>query len=292
MSTGGRWTLRWLRIYTNFPKDMKQLTRTFFFFICAAQLFFAAAFFWQVPFAVRLWPFEGTTPLTFIFLASFFAAAAASTFWAVANRQDGALAGIALDYMLIFVPLAYLGFQRGASTGNAQMIGVGVKALLGAIFGVGLFLWSVRMPMDATPPLPRPLRMAFMLFIGTLVLVSGLLIFEVPNIIPWKITPDLSLLIGWMFMGAASYFVYGLLKPRWANAAGQMAGFLAYDLVLIGPFLSRLPTIAPEFRTGMIVYLIIIVGSGALALYYLFIHPETRVWGQPRRIRTRHNPLH
>ena len=75
--------------------------RYFLFLICAVQLFFAAAFFLQLPFVVNLWPFPGTTPLTFIFISSIFAAAAASTLWAVASRTYGALAGIGLDYITI-----------------------------------------------------------------------------------------------------------------------------------------------------------------------------------------------
>jgi hypothetical protein len=86
--------------------------------------------------------------------------------------------------------------------------------------------------------------------------------------------------IGLMFLGAATYFAYGLLRPSWANAAGQLAGFLAYDLVLIGPFLSRLPTVAPEHRAGLTIYIAVVSYSGLLAIYYLFIHPATRVWGR------------
>ena len=41
--------------------------------ICVFQLLFAAAFFFQWPPAIGLWPIAGTTPLTYILLASFFA---------------------------------------------------------------------------------------------------------------------------------------------------------------------------------------------------------------------------
>ena len=42
-----------------------------------------------------------------------------------------------------------------------------------------------------------------------------------------------------MFLGSATYFAYGIVRPRWTNAGGQLAGFLAYDLVLIVPFMTR-----------------------------------------------------
>ena len=61
---------------------MTKIVRYILFLICAVQFFLAIAFFLQMPFAINLWPFQGTTPLTFIFLSSIFAAAAASTLWA------------------------------------------------------------------------------------------------------------------------------------------------------------------------------------------------------------------
>jgi hypothetical protein len=82
-----------------------------------------------------------------------------------------------------------------------------------------------------------------------------------------------------MFFGAAVYFAYGLLRPLWVNAAGQLAGFLAYDLILIVPFLTRLPTTPDEHRLGLTIYTAVLIFSALLAIYYLFIHKPTRLWG-------------
>jgi len=82
--------------------------------------------------------------------------------------------------------------------------------------------------------------------------------------------------MGWMFLGAAFYFAYGLLRPSWLNSAGQMIGFLAYDAVLIVPFLQRLPTVTPENRLGLTIYTGVVVFSGLLAIYFLFLHGPTR----------------
>src|SRR5690606_39059057 len=58
-----------------FPEvHMSQAARLLLLVICAVQLFFAVAFFFQWPLAVNIWPFKGTTPLTYIFIASIFAA--------------------------------------------------------------------------------------------------------------------------------------------------------------------------------------------------------------------------
>ena len=259
---------------------MNKIVRNTLFFVCAVQFLFAIAFFLQLPFVVNLWPFEGTTPLTFIFVSSIFAAAAAATLWAAASENYGALAGIALDYITILTPLSIFSFQLGASSGNSQLTTFGIACLFGAFFGLGLLLWSIRIPMDSTLPMPGIVRWSFVIFIIALVIVSTRLILKVPNAIPWKITPEISVVIGWMFFGAALYFVYALLRPSWVNAAGQLAGFLAYDVVLIVPFLTRLPTVAPEHRLGLIVYTVVVSYSGLLALYYLFIHKPTLIWAR------------
>ena len=259
---------------------MNKIVRYSLFFICVVQLLLAVAFFLQLPFAVNLWPFPGTTPLTFIFISSIFAAAAASTLWAAASENYGALAGIGLDYITILAPVSILSFQLGASGGSTQMTGYGIACVFGALFGLALLLWSIRIPMDRTLPLPGIVRWSFVIFIIALLIVSVQMILKVPNVIPWKITPDLSVVIGWMFLGAALYFVYALLRPGWVNAAGQLAGFLAYDVVLIVPFLTRLPTAAPEHRIGLIVYTAVVIYSGLLAVYFLFIHKSTSLWGR------------
>lgn len=257
---------------------MTKTLRYALFLICAVQFFLAITCFLQLPLATTVWPFEGTTPLTFIFVASILAAAAASTLWVAVSENYSALAGIGLDYFTIFTPLSVFSFQLGISRSHPALTAFGIVGVFLALCGLGLLLWSVRLPLNNTPSMPSGVRWSFIIFVLALLSVSLLLLLKVPNIIPWTITPDLSVVIGWTFLGASAYFVYALLRPSWLNSAGQLAGFLAYDLVLIIPFLTRLPTIAPEHRLGLIVYLAIVIYSGLVAIYYLFIHKPTRVW--------------
>lgn len=251
---------------------MKKVYRYALYLICAVQLIFAVGFFYQLPFAVNVWPIANTSPLTFILIASFFAAAAASTLWATASHNDGALAGIGLDYFCILGPMSIYLLLLGNTA-------VGFIVGLGALFGLGLLGWSYSISVAPEPHLPTAVRISFIIFIIALFIVSTRLLLKTPNIMPWNVTPELSIMIGWMFFGAAIYFIYTLLKPSWRNAAGQLAGFLAYDLVLIGPLLSRLPTSAPEHRNSLIVYIIVVTYSGLLAIYYLFVNKITKVWG-------------
>jgi hypothetical protein len=97
------------------------------------------------------------------------------------------------------------------------------------------------------------------------------------TILPWEVTTEGTVIYGWFFIGAAAYFAYGVWRPRWHNAAGQLAGFLAYDLVLIVPFLLLLPTISDTLRPNLLVYIAVVVYSGALAIYYLVLRPATGI---------------
>ncbi len=95
-------------------------------------------------------------------------------------------------------------------------------------------------------------------------------------IFPWKLNPDSSVIFGCIFLGDAFYFLYSLLYPRWHNALGQLLSFLAYDLVLIVPFLILFKTVKPEGMLNLIVYVAVLIYSGAIATWFLFIHPKTR----------------
>jgi hypothetical protein len=257
---------------------MLKVVRSFLFFVCAAQALLAIAFFVQVPLVVDLWPFEGTTPLTFMFVSSIYLAAAACTFWAAATKNYAALAGIGLDYLVMLTPVSFLLLQMAANAGSLQLTVYGIAFALAALFGLALFLWAARLPLDRTLAMPGLFRASFGVFILALFGVDGSLVLKAPNIIPWTITPQLSVVIGWMFLGAMTYFIYALVRPSWVNAAGQLAAFLAYDVVLIVPFLTRLPTVAPEHRISLIVYTLVVSYSGLLAIYYLFLHKPTRLW--------------
>lgn len=260
---------------------MTKLVRPVLLVVAAIQLFFAVVFYFQWPLAVNIWPFEGTTPLTYIFIASIFAAAGASTLWAILSGNDAAVAGIALDYIVIFAPMGFYVARLAVRDGNAGLTAYAISLAFGTLFGVWLLGWSLRASLDRSRLTPALVFWSFVFFVLALVVVGARLLLQTPNVIPWTITPELSVVIGCIFVGAAVYFLYGLLRPTWANAGGQLAGFLAYDIVLIVPFLQRLPTVAPEHRVGLYLYTAVVTYSGLLAIYYLFVHRRTRVRSTP-----------
>jgi hypothetical protein len=261
---------------------MNRYFRCLMFFACAVQAFFAVAFIVQWPIARQAWPLPYTSQMTYLFIGSIFAAAVASTLWCLFSREDGALAGVALDYFTIFTPISIFAFQLAARSSNPRLPVFALTAVAGALFGLGLLLWSARIPIRDPRPMPRPVRFVFGFFVIALLIAGGQLVLKLPSVLPWQVTVEGQVIYGWMFLGAAAYFAYGVLRPSWHNAAGQLAGFLAYDVVLIVPFLLLLPTVNPRWLPNLIVYTLVVMGSGLLAIYYLFINPATRIWRSAR----------
>jgi hypothetical protein len=241
--------------------------------VAAGQALFAALLIVRPQFVLDLWPLPGTTDLTFIFFAAMFNAAAASTAWAVLVGEEASYQGIALDYVAIFGPMViFLLLVEPAGGGGIGPFWLALVATLA--FGAWL-LWRTSRASRRDPrPTPRPVLVAFGVFAPVLAVVGLALVLKVPNVLPWPVTPELSVLAGLTFLGAAVYFLYGLLRPAWTNAGGQLAGFLAYDLVLIVPFLTRLPTVPDQWRVSLIVYTGVLVGSGVLAVRYLVRQPS------------------
>jgi len=245
--------------------------------LATTQAVAAVLFFIRAPSVVGLWPIPGTTEMTFILMASFFAAAAASTAWAVLWGEPGSLVGIALDYLIIFVPLSALAVALQPAKGGGSVAFI-LATLGGVAAGIVMFWWSWCHPLLDPMPTPRLLRGAFVVFMGALLFAGGTLLFRVPDILPWALTPELSVVTGTMFLGSASYFAYAIVRPRWTNAGGQLAGFLAYDLVLFVPLVTRSGSVYAGWGINLWVYIVVIVGSGVLAVWYLMLAPRTRMF--------------
>jgi len=118
------------------------------------------------------------------------------------------------------------------------------------------------------------------MFVVVLVLVGSGILLHIPNVFAWKLQPTSSALLGWFFLGAACYFLYGLVHPSWQKACGQLWAFLAYDLVLIVPYLLHFALVRPGQLPSLLINTLVMLYSGALAIYYLLVKKETRTWGK------------
>lgn len=236
-------------------------------------LLFAFGFIFRLPFATAIWPWEDGR-YSYLFIGSILAAVSAAALWIGWTGEFGALPAGALNVFVIALTTSIYFFLL-ASQGRADMIPFGILGALSAVASLAAFFWSLRIPLQETRPMPGPVRVSFWIFIATLFLTGGALILQAP-IFPWALNPDSSIIFGCIFLGDAFYFLYGMFRPNWHNALGQLLSFLAYDLVLIVPFIGLLDTVPPERYINLVVYTAVLIYSGGLAVYYLFINPQTR----------------
>jgi hypothetical protein len=248
--------------------------------LCAsgiAALVLALGFFQSAHWAIDLWPWTDT-PLSFIFIASILAAIALPALWIgvsgeLAAIQAGALE-LSITYGAIFVYLVTLAGDPGQPALGPYLVAFGAAA----VSSLAVFLWTRRIPWHDRREMPPVVRGSFAFLAAVLVAAGTALAFGA-DIFPWDLRSETSAIFGFIYLGAAVYFIYGFLRPRWSNAAGQLIGFLAYDVVLIGPFVDRFDEVSGRQLLSLIVYTAVLAYSGALAFYYLFVSEKTRLGG-------------
>ena len=235
----------------------------------------ALGFFQSAHWATDLWPWPDT-PLSFIFIASILAAIALPALWIgvsgeLAAIQAGGLE-LSITYGAIFVYLLTLAGDPGQPALGPYLVAFGGAALSSLV----VFLWSRRIPWRDRRPMPSVVRGSFA-FLALVLVAAGTALAFGADIFPWELRSETSVIFGFIYLGAAVYFLYGFVQPRWSNAAGQLIGFLAYDIVLIGPFVDRFDEVTGRQLLSLIIYSAVLVFSGALAFYYLFVSDKTRL---------------
>jgi hypothetical protein len=256
---------------------MERVLRAVLLIVGGLYTLLAVGLFFQMPWATALWPWPDSR-LSYIFLASIAAAIAAPNIWIGLTGELSVIMGGAINLVIAFGGMAFAFFQFAGASDNPALIPYAIGAGVGALMIAGIALVTYRTPARDQRPMPTLVRLSFGAFAVILILVSIALISRAPVVFPWPLRPESSVMYGWIFLGASAYFIYGALRPSWRNTCGQLLGFLAYDLILIGPYVAHFATVRPEHLNSLILYVIVLVYSGALAVYYLFIHPATRLW--------------
>jgi hypothetical protein len=240
-------------------------------------LMLTLGFFLQMPWAAALWPWPDSR-LSYIFIASITAAVAAPMIWIGLSGEYGVARGGAISLAVAAAGTAIYLFYLYSREHDTQILVTAVFFALFVPLNLLIYLWSRRIPIRDQRDEPIMVEFSLLLFIIVLILVGSALLRQTLRVFPWPVNPESSVIFGLMFIAAAIYFFTALRVPKWHNARGQLLGFLAYDLVLIGPFLAHFSTVQPEHTTSLIIYTLLIILSGAFAVFYLFINKSTRSW--------------
>ncbi len=253
---------------------MKRFYRTIFIILGSVSFILTVGFCLHMPLLTGILPPAGAFPIH-LFLASITASIGASLLWIGFSGELGAVAGGAIDLAVFYGGLTI--FQLLSARHSSQHLLAGVLlCLVGVIISLGIFLHFRRYPIEDGRLIPLPVRVSFGMFTIVLLLVGSALLLQVPNVFAWTLNQSSAAILGCFFLGSSCYFLYGLLFPRWHNTCGQLWSFLAYDSVLIVPFLFHFATVRFTQLPSLIVNTIILMYSSALAIYYLLIKKETR----------------
>ena len=228
----------------------------------------------QAPWAISLWPWPDGK-LSYLFIGSILAAVALPIIWIGLSGELAAQRAGALDFAMIFAGVAATLGSLYLS-GREELYLFTLVALAGLAANLLVYLFTRRSEFYDERPLPGLLNFSFNLFALILLVVGACLLLQFPAIFPWPLKPETSVLFGWIYLGAAVYFLHGLYHPYWANAKGQLLGFLAYDAVLLWPFYQHFQTVKTEHWLSLTVYFAVLIYSALIALYFLFVHPHTR----------------
>ncbi len=261
---------------------MDKILRTLLIIAGILSLLLAVGFCLQLPWAVRLWPWaDSFSP--YLFLGSIATATAASLLWIGLSGELATAAGGALHLAVFYAGLASSLFLLSRQGGDQNLLTGALVCAAGALVSLILLLWVRRYPLRDSRAMPLPVRLSFGVFVVVLVLAGSGILLQMPNVFAWKLHPTSSALLGWFFLGAACYFLYGLLHPGWQMACGQLWAFLAYDLVLIVPYLLHFALARPEQLPSLLINTLVLVYSGALAIYYLLVKQSTRTGRKSRQ---------
>ena len=262
---------------------MTRFLRPLAFISGLGSLLLAIGFGFKIPWVLAICPWNlDYSPLSATFIASILIAIALPTLWIAWRGEIASAFGGAINLCVTFGGIGIFCLQLYSANTSRQavlMFGLFCLASVLVLIGVAWQTWGLAYQ-DARPT-PRLVRFSFAFFAIALFLVGGALILKTNNIFPWNLSEELRVLYGWIFLGAMCYLIYALLTPKWGNAQGQLLGFLGYDLVLIVPFIQHFSRVIPEQRLSLTIYVGVLIYSGLIASYYLFIHPQTRLWSLP-----------
>jgi hypothetical protein len=256
---------------------MRQVVRALLIGGGVVALILVIGYFSQMTWAIATWPWPDSR-LSYIFVASIQAAIGTAMIWIGASGEFGALAAGALNLVVMMGGASAFLLIHSMQPNQAHVLAYAIGCGVFAVANLLLFLWMHRVPQPNLQPIPRVVRLSFAVFTIILVLVGVALIRKAPNIMPWVLKPETSVIVGLIFFGDAFYFLYAVLRPYWVYARAQLWSFLAYDLVLIAPLLAHFAVVKPELLPSLVVYIAVLIMSSAVASYYLFVNKTTRVW--------------
>jgi hypothetical protein len=242
-------------------------------------------FWFRADWALGLWPWpEG--PLSYLFIASIVLAEGVTMAWTAATMKLHAARGGALGFAAMNLGIAGYTLWLFNHQQEVLLLNWSLVCTLLSFGSILLFIIGGQYPRTRTQPSPQIVRQSFLVFSIALFIATAMLLARAPVVFPWPLKPDSSTMFGFLFLASAMYFFDGWLRPSLTNSYGQLIGFLVYDLVLIPPYLRHWEKAVGGFRISLVIYLIVLFWSAALASWFLWkyrVRPRPSLGGQAQR---------
>ncbi|MGE0315950.1 MAG: hypothetical protein AB7P21_30410 [Lautropia sp.] len=238
--------------------------------LAICQLVLGWGLYQRLGWAEPIWPWPDT-PLNYRFVGAMLLSQGATmawTAWTMTLRASlGGLVGFTMTTAGI---AAYMAWVAVRQVSPSPMLWVWV-IVCGALAASTLLLavHASHQPRGPHAATPAVVRASFLLFAIALTIATVLLFGQAPVVFPWKLSPESSVVYGLLFVASAVYFLDGWLRPGSDNAPGQLIGFLVYDLALLPPWIAHWAKATGGFRISLIIYLVVLIWSGLLAVAYL-----------------------
>jgi hypothetical protein len=219
------------------PASRRRTLRFLALAIVAAQVPVGIGLFLGSDWARDMWPLPDVR-MTYIFLASIVASTATLIAWPVVRDDPGALRAAAFNMSTATPPLGLYLLWLARDGEGRDLVAPGVAFVLFGASWLAIWRWVRRIPVRDTRPLPVAIRVIFVGFCCLLVPVGTALVFQVDGVFPWDLSPENSTVAGIIFLSAAALFAFIIATPYWVYGEAGLASFLAYDVVLAGPYLD------------------------------------------------------
>jgi len=191
------------------------------------------------------------------------------TLWIGVTQTYKALVGGGLCVIVTFGGVGI--YLLRLSLKMSDLMQAGEFCLYIAILALWFLFLGLKMPKRKADRLPLSTQWLFAIVL-TVALLEGLyLVVPLPGHFPWLLTPELSVLYGWILIGSSLFFGWSLIQPIWENGYPLLYALLVYDALMIGPLFSLLKE--PSQVAVVPVYLwfaiIVVTASGLWALLEL-----------------------
>jgi hypothetical protein len=215
----------------------RTLVRAFCVAVAVTQGIGGFGLFRRFDWAVNGWPLPDVR-MTYVFLASIAAAIGAPCAWVAWRKEFRALRPMGFELMLGLPPVGGYLLWLAADRDSRGFLLLGLAALAFAAIWAWLYWWSRHVPLVDTRPLPGLFRWSLAGLCAILVVLGIALTAQVEDVFPWALAPEISTVIGLIFLSAALLFGWIVAHPAWAFGEMALSSFLAYAAVLAGPYID------------------------------------------------------